>query len=208
MNETATRAETLKLVGGRLCLDFANTIDGRNDVGAVEYLHDYDDLLAWGRHSGALSDDAARRLSGEAARRPDEARAAFMRALALREALYRIFSLVAQDATPASDDLALLNAMLSEAMGRAQLIPTDRRFSWEWREDDLTLDRVLWPVVRSAVELLTAPELRRVRECPGANCDWLFVDSSKNRSRRWCTMETCGNRAKARRHYARSRTGE
>ncbi len=209
MNETVTRAETLKLVGGRLCLDFTNTIDGRKDAGAIEYLHGYDDLLAWGRHVGALSDDVVGRLSGEAARRPDAARAAFARALALREALYRIFSHVAEEAAPADDDLALLNGVLSEAMAHAQLRSSGRGFVWGWgEEDDLSLDRVLWPVARSAAELLTSPELARVRECPGAGCDWLFVDTSKNHSRRWCTMESCGNRAKARRHYARRRTGE
>lgn len=78
-------------------------------------------------------------------------------------------------------------------------------FVWGWDDAAPALDRPLWPVARSLAELLTSDELPRVRECAADNCAWLFIDTSKNRSRRWCDMAVCGNRAKARRHYARAR---
>ncbi len=77
---------------------------------------------------------------------------------------------------------------------------------WTWDADIRALDRMLWPIVSSAIELLTSHDLRRVKECPGAgDCGWLFFDTSKNGTRHWCSMEGCGSRVKMRRQYARTR---
>jgi predicted RNA-binding Zn ribbon-like protein len=79
-----------------------------------------------------------------------------------------------------------------------------RQLALAWRDADRTdLDRVLWEAAASAADLLTSPDLARVKTCPGAGCAWLFLDRSRNGTRRWCDMSVCGNRAKARRHYSR-----
>jgi len=101
-------------------------------------------------------------------------------------------------------DLTALNAAISLAYPHLQLVASGAEFAWGWTgaEDDWA--RMLWPVVRSAAELLTSPLLTRVRECADEQgCGFLFFDLTRNRSRRWCSMESCGNRAKARRHYKR-----
>jgi predicted RNA-binding Zn ribbon-like protein len=128
------------------------------------------------------------------------------RAIRLREAFYRMFSALGRVAQVAPDDLAILNGALAEAHNRLRLgAPTPDSFAWIWTGADDALDRMLWPIARSAAELLTAPELARVRECAGHPCGWLFLDASRNHSRRWCSMAGCGNRAKAKRHYERAK---
>jgi len=199
-------AATLPLRGGRLCLDFANTVDWH--AGAQhgqEYLTTYAELVAWGRHAGILAEGEARTLLAAAESQPERAQAALDQVIALREVIYRIFSALAHDRPTDAGDLAALNAALADAFAHLRLCAATPRFSWAWEPGGPDLDRMLWPVVRSAAELLTSDELERVRECAGDSCGWLFLDTSKNHSRRWCDMAGCGNRAKARRHYARGR---
>ena len=198
-----------RLLGGRLCLDFVNTVDPRHGPRWREYLNSYADLVAWGVHAGAVTADEAVRLAREAAARPDAARAALHRAIDVREVLYRLFLAVATGASAEPADLSTLNEAYGAAMARARVIADGRRFVWGWASDRQGLDRVLWPVVRCAAELLTAEELRRVKACgEREGCGWLFLDTSKNSSRRWCSMEVCGTQAKLRRYRARRRSGE
>jgi len=199
-------AATVPLRGGRLCLDFANTVDWH--AGAQygqEYLTTYAELIAWGHHAGILAEDEAHALLEAAASQPERAQAALDQAIALREVIYRVFSARAHGRPTDAGDLAALNAALVGAYAHLRLRAGEPRFFWAWEPDGAALDRMLWPVARSAAELLTADELARVRECASDSCGWLFLDTSKNRSRRWCDMAGCGNRAKARRHYARGR---
>jgi predicted RNA-binding Zn ribbon-like protein len=198
----------MHLVGGRLCLDFANTVDWRTGPNRQEWLNGYADLVAWGRHAGALTGAEADGMLAEARRHPAAAAAALARAIALREAIAAVFQAAACGTPPQAGDLAALNAALASALAHARVVPAGDGYAWAWAAGAGTLDRVLWPVARSAAELLTSPDLARVRECAGEPCGWLFLDTSRNRSRRWCTMEGCGNRAKARRHYARRRGAE
>jgi predicted RNA-binding Zn ribbon-like protein len=189
---------------GRLCLDFVNTLGDRPVAQPHEEdLHSYADLVAWSVAAGLLSGAEAADYARAAARRPSDADAAFARAIALREAMYRVFSAVAADAAPPTDDLAAVNAAIADAMGHARLVVAEGHFHWEWERVPAVPESMLRPVVWSAAELLTAEELHRVHECAGHDCGWLFLDMSKNGSRRWCSMETCGNRAKARRHRER-----
>ena len=150
--------------------------------------------------------DEAEHLLRDAAHSPAEATMTFERAIVLREAMYRIFSSLAHSTFPEITDLDTLKAVFVEAMGHAQLIPAAHGFRWDWAERKNALDQMLWPVVRSAVDLLTSEEMKKVKECPGVgDCGWLFLDTSKNGSRQWCSMEGCGSRAKMRRQYARNR---
>jgi predicted RNA-binding Zn ribbon-like protein len=194
-----------KLYGGLLCLDFANTLEPRGAEPVRDWLGGYADLAAWARHAGALDGATTERLLALAAGRPAAAKASFAAAIELREATYRAFVAVAEGATPAAADLAVLQRAYAEAMRHARLLPDPGagQLAWAWEEGD-ALDRAWWPMARSAVELATAGPLERVKHCrPG--CGFLFFDASKNRSRRWCSMEECGGQTKARRQTARRR---
>ncbi|MBI4791114.1 MAG: ABATE domain-containing protein [Chloroflexi bacterium] len=199
------RAGTLDLVGGAVCLDFVNTVGDHNAAQPDEYLTSYAALVAWSEHTGLIAPRAARQLLQEAARRPAEAEQTRVRAIALREALYRIFSAIAADAKPKTVDMDLLNAHLAEALAHQQIVSAENAFRWDWTTATGALDLMLWPIARSAADLLTADKLAQVRECSGETCGWLFVDVSKNHSRRWCSMSDCGNRAKVQRFNARKR---
>ncbi len=206
MVETKTHAGNLDLIGGRECLDFVNTLDGRRNGHPHDYLSSYTDLVLWGQHVGLVTEGEAQQLIGEARRHPPKASQVFERAIVLRETIYRIFVAITSGERPAATDLTRLNEVLSEALAQLQIVPTTEGFAWDWRGEKKALDRLGWLLARSAAELLTSAELNRVRECGGDNCGWLFVDTSRNRSRRWCDMKSCGNRAKAQRHYKRKRT--
>jgi predicted RNA-binding Zn ribbon-like protein len=203
MIDTQSDAETLELIGERLCLNFANTVGNHRGHEPHEHMRTYAALVAWSRHVGILPDSTTDYLLQEASHREDEALRVFDRAVALREAIYRIFSAVAEGVAIKPADLSILNHVLAKAMARARIVRSGDGFYWDWSDKDETLDRMLWPIARSAAELLTSEDLARVRECSSDTCGWLFVDASKNHSRRWCSMSDCGNRAKARRHYAR-----
>ena len=206
MVETIEQAPGFDTTSGNwLCLDFTHTLDSRYDVHPRELLKDYSDLVLWGQYVDILKDDEARSLREEATSHPVEASAALGRAIVLREAIYRIFLALAEDALPREADLAMLNAALSEALSHARIVPKDGSFAWDWAGREIDFNSILWQVVRSAADLLTDEELDAVRACAAEDCRWLFVDTSKNRSRRWCDMKTCGNRSKARRHYERKK---
>jgi predicted RNA-binding Zn ribbon-like protein len=199
--ETLDGIARMRLVGGSLALDFVNTRGGRPTPSAEdEVLHDYDGLVAWGRHVGMLTEAEARRLLRRARRDPDEAQRAYQRAVHLRGYLYELFRAVAAGRPPPRRCTAALRGDEAEALGRAQLVRGDGGFRWSWARDD-DLARPLRPVVHAAVALLTAGPLQRVKRCDG--CRWLFIDGSRNRSRRWCAMEDCGTAEKVRRYLAR-----
>jgi predicted RNA-binding Zn ribbon-like protein len=205
MDETGTNASSLKLLGGRLSLDFVNTADWHASDHPVEFLTSYSDLVTWSQRVGILTDHQTQRLLKEAARRPVDATVVLERAIALREAIYRIFSAISHERPPQATDLATFNAELSEALAQSRIVSTVEGFAWDWAGAGDPLDQMLWPVMHDAADLLTSEELYRVGQCADDRCGWLFLDTSRNRSRRWCSMEDCGNRAKVRRHYERKR---
>ncbi len=192
-----------ELTGGSLCLDLANTLDERPTESPKERLRSYEDLVAWSEQAGAVMPASARGLRAGAVRRPETAAAVLRHARELREALFALFSALADGRTPPGPALDALNAALPEGLARLRLRRHGRGYEWDWEEGETRLDRMLWPVVRSAAELLVSPERDRVRECASESCAWLFLDTSRNRSRRWCDMTVCGNRDKVRRFYER-----
>jgi predicted RNA-binding Zn ribbon-like protein len=198
----STYAGNLRLIGGRLCLNFVNTVDCHTRTRPKEYLVDYPALIGWGLHAGLLAPHAADQLLSAAARRPAEAAEALTRARQLRRALYGMFTGAFTDQTDLIDKIDTCNRTLAETSHRAAITRTRSGFDWAWDGDSSRLDQLLGPIAWSAAELLTSAELARVRECEGERCSWLFLDTSRNRGRRWCSMVDCGNRAKARRHYA------
>jgi predicted RNA-binding Zn ribbon-like protein len=198
--------QDLRLLGGALCLDFVNSIENRPGHGPEDFLTSYPDLVRWGEHAGLIADATATRLIAHADADEPAAREALRRALALRDALHRLFLTFATRRDPDREDLELLRGAYLDAMSGATLVPDDERLTWHWQPDERRLDQLLWPVARSAVELLTTGDLRRIKLCENPyGCGWLFYDGSKNGSRRWCSMEGCGSQVKMRRQYARRR---
>jgi predicted RNA-binding Zn ribbon-like protein len=189
-----------------LCLAFANTLCWRGRPTPSESLGGIEDLLRWlagpAKIPAAAIEAAASRLD----RHPTEANGLFAAAIDLREAIYRIFAACAASEAVSDEDLALLNSPLGEAPRREKLAQFDGGFAWE-TEIGVTMAGLLAPVLWSAADLLTHTDRRRVRRCANDACLWLFVDESKAGTRRWCDMSSCGNRAKSRRHYLKTKAG-
>lgn len=201
----------LTLLGGQLSLDFANTLEWRGSGRERDWLTGYGALVAWALRAGAVDGREAQELRAYADWAPGSAAEVLVEARALREAVYRVAAAVAAGQMPLAEHLDELNHRLAPLLRETRLSastgdrPSGLVPTWGGGPDDLA--RVLWPVARAAFDLLTGSEAGRLRECAGRDCSWLFLDRSKNGSRRWCAMANCGNAAKARRFRARSQRG-
>ena len=169
-----------------LCLDFANTRYYRGQATPTETLNTPADLAAWAK-----------------AAKPPTTRE-FEAALTLRESIYRLFNAQA-DGKAAPRELEALNQALAQAPARITLKRGRDGYSWDVEANSATALAFLAPVIWSAGDLLAGPRLARVRRCANPECGWLFLDDSRAGKRRWCSMSACGNRAKARRHYRKSK---
>ena len=206
MPDYSLAAGPFNVEDGRLCLDFANTAEWHASAHPTESLNSYADLVQWGQKVGILPGELAQRLLGQAEKSLAQAWQALDRAVTLREAIYRICAGAAHGRSPDKADLAILNAILPQALSALRVAADNGGFAWSWTVGDDALDCILWPIARDAADLLTSAELGRVGQCADdRGCGWLFIDTSRNRSRRWCSIEGCGNRAKAKRHYERTR---
>lgn len=206
MIQMVRHARELDLEAAELPLAFANTADWHASEQPVESLNTYADLIAWGQQTAVLSESQAEQLASLAEDRPGAAATVLEQAVTLREAIYRIFSATSEGRVPAAADLAVLTQALRQSLAHVEIVQVGESYVWSWEEPGHALDQMLWPVARRAAELLTSDWLDRVKECEDdRGCGFLFIDTSKNRSRRWCSMESCGNRAKVRRHRKRQR---
>jgi len=203
-------AATTNLIGGRLCLDFVNTVGARR-IGPSremvirdEKLNDYADVIAWARHVGAFRESKIRALVKQALLQPRKAGRVLRKGLRLREALYGIFKAIVAGRKTRQADLVVLNEILEAARRACQIGATGNGFEWQWRQSGVSLEQVLWKVGESAGELLTMGDLSRLRQCGGGDCGWIFEDATRNRSRHWCDTRDCGNRERVRR-FRRSR---
>ena len=203
----AARSTLIPAPKDDLCLAFANTLSWRGSPGPRESLGDIDDLLGWLANTAKMPADAIATAGNRLRRHPHNAAALFADAVALREAIYRAFSMLAASEPIAEKDLALLNRRLAEAPRREKLAHAEGGYAWAVTRIDMTAPGLLAPVLWSAADLVTHAEHRRVRRCANDLCLWLFVDESKAGSRRWCDMSSCGNRAKSRRHYLKTKAG-
>lgn len=195
---TRKRAIDLELVGGDLALDFANTVEGSRDGEfGPETLTDYGELVAWAAYAGVIDEPLAARLA-----HADQGDAVLARAHALRAAVFTVFRALATGERPPPGALAVLAAEHAAAAVHARIEPAGAGLDFAW--DGEPPDRLLWPLAQAAVDLLRSGPLDRVKLCD--ECSWLFVDASRNRSRRWCSMNECGGRLKMRRYRARRAT--
>jgi predicted RNA-binding Zn ribbon-like protein len=203
------RERRFKLRGGDVSLDFVNTLGWRLTGHPGEYLRSYEDLLDWSRQAGLLALEEKEGLFRQATLDPEGAQKTLSRAIALREEIHRLISAHIAGESQDESDLSVLNRELSIALSHLRVVPADGAYSWGWdrtgEEGQTPLDSPLWPVAQSAAELLTSERLGRVKLCAGEGCGWVFLDESRNSSRRWCDSRDCGNRERVRRHLARKR---
>jgi predicted RNA-binding Zn ribbon-like protein len=208
MTSTTTHVDThthgFDLDAGIVALDFANTLDGRYDPEPNDHLREYRDLLVFSLLAGTIDQPEADRLAAATGRLPEPAEQQLRQVRKLREAIFGVFSAIAASEPPPEGDLDVLNAFHQRAMSRGKVVSTPEGITWDW-EGEEALDRPLWPIVKSAVDLLLTSDQRRIRECAADDCGWLFYDTSRNQSRRWCSMQSCGNRAKVQQFRERKR---
>jgi predicted RNA-binding Zn ribbon-like protein len=187
--------------GGQLAIDFTNTVGSRGDT-PEEHFITYADVVSWAQTRRVLPAAHARRLLHEAELRPAAAVDALSSLRALRESLYRTMAAIVSGRKPSATDLAVLNTSMRTSYAGAQLRPHDGRLELAFaREDErMHLDEAIaTPVVRAAIDLLTTSAIDRVRLCADSTCGWLFADTTRSGTRRWCDMKVCGNRNKVRR---------
>lgn len=196
----------MEMIGGNLALDFANTVGWHAAERPIEHLETYTEFAAWARHAGVISATEVKALTSRAARSPGDAARALRWARALRETIYRVFTAAAGGKHPASEDLGALQKAAALAMSSASVgwrggLPRVR-LSWP---QDASLEWPGYPVALAAGALLLSPSLERLGQCGNHPCGWLFIDTSRNGSRRWCTSAECGNATRVRRFRARDR---
>jgi len=216
-----------ELVAGALCLDFVNTVGDRHGTWQYvrNYLQRYEDVVSWALQAHVLGVREAAAMQALAFKRHEQAVEAFTRAVELRETLHAIFAPIAAGRPIRRDALATLNVQAAPLFAKSRLgIASDGLCRWVYDADASApssgsksgglqptvpaaglFDRVAWSVARSATELLTSGDLRNVHQCALETCGWLFLDVSKNKTRRWCAMKLCGNKAKVRHHRATRR---
>lgn len=194
---------TFHITAGALCLDFANTMSWRRSAAPIERIEDIGDLASWARQVGLISKRAEWTVQTQAGRQPASARARLAAARRLRETIFDVFAAQAERRQIPMRAFNRLSRAIHGAIRRSQLERVDRGFRWRVIKGD-PIDDALAAVALSAEALLRSEAMSRVGECSGKDCRWLWIDRTKNLSRRWCDMAVCGNRSKARRHYLRT----
>jgi predicted RNA-binding Zn ribbon-like protein len=190
-----------EIESGVACLDFANTLSWRLCEKSHEWLKNYENLLEWAILAGIIKEEETQDEEFQIRGSAGEIKQQLARAIRLREAIYRIFSAISGGRQTKEADLQIINQEVLQACKQLFIAQSGNRYAWQWVNGTALHDRILGTVARSAVDLLTSNDLERVGECQGDGCGWLFIDNSKNHTRRWCSMNDCGNRAKARKHY-------
>ena len=199
------RPPRFELIGGPLCLDFINTLDDRFSDEPKELLASYVDLARFGEDTGILDLAQVDRLFERSQRAPEAAQRALSSAIDLREAMHAVFWALVQKKPVPQAALTTLNEFVQAAAQRSRLVPVNGSFEWRFDAVPDDFETPLWPIARSAADLLASDQLTFVRACASKTCLWLFLDSSKNHRRRWCDMTKCGNRAKFQRFYKRQK---
>jgi len=194
------------LRGGDLCLDFINTVEDHDQPGGFDsFAPGYVNVIEWFTHAGAMGEDQASQLLRHAAEEPREAASVRSRATALRRALYEIVSSLTSGVEPPGESMATCNEEWRHALDSGRYVPGGDGITWQWNEGN-QLDRVVWVVTHSAVDLFSSPRMAKVRQCAAPNCQRFFLDGSKNGSRHFCSAATCGTAERVRRFRDRQRS--
>lgn len=198
------KSPPFKLSAEHVALDFVNTLDDRYaPTGPRELIPSYADLLRFCRQAGILTQAESARLNGLPAAAQ---KGAFQEALELRETLARICYGWMEGKPPDFKDRQALEHWTMRCLEHRQLRWREGRLVWEWKRFENEADMPVLLLAQAAVELLTAEPPLRLHACASDTCRWLFLDISRNQTRRWCDMKICGNREKARRFSATHRS--
>lgn len=193
--------ENLHLDGGCLVFDFINTVNTRKAVPEFEYLKTFDDFLAWSAKAGSIRGKRLQALREYASVKQRLASEALSTAIGVRENLYELFSAIAAGKPPQAAVVNAFNEKLARAFQKITLKLGVATAEVHFKSEEISLDEPLNSIIKSAFDILTCEDFQRIKECPG--CGWLFLDTSKNGTRRWCDMNVCGSRAKALEYYYR-----
>lgn len=193
----------LRLDGGILCLDFINTIDNRFRESGIDYLTGYHQLLEWHDHVRVIPSKLLQTLQRLGKSYPAQAALVFERSLQLREVLYQLFTTIIAKKSPAAPELQAFNNYVTETLAHVTLVYDKGARQGNVVFTSPVMEQVMWWVVQSALTVWTSEQLLLIRQCPA--CGWLFMDRSKNRSRKWCSMETCGGLDKVKACYERKK---
>ncbi len=199
-------AETFRCPGGALCLDFCNSGEGTRRASGTDWIASFADLVDWLEAAQAVTGSQAARLREAGAGSPRAATQVWSRAIKFREALFRVLKAKAEGGKVAREDLSDIEAEHARAVSFARLSWAGETYRWSLDPSAAALDAAMQPLVESAVSLLTSAKLERLRRCGNSTCYWLFIDETRNHSRRWCEMASCGNVLKVRRHREKSRS--
>jgi predicted RNA-binding Zn ribbon-like protein len=181
------RAGSLHLLGGNLALNFANTESGRNGPQHLNHIQTAADIVTWARHAEVIDETVAIRESDSRL---------FPEGQTLRQAIYEINSALAAGKTPLPEFTQILAKAHGKTLRSATLIARNGKYLWAWQPTEDPADAILGPIAQAALALLMQQDHKRIKQCRGNHCGWLFYDSTKNNSRRWCDMSVCGNRSK------------
>ena len=199
-------AETFRCPGGALCLDFCNSGQSARDPSGTEWIAGFSELVDWLEAAGAITRGQAGGLRRAAAASPRAAAQVWGRAIRFRETLFRVLNAKAEGGAVAREDLSNIEGEHARAAPFARLSRTGKGYRWSLDPSAAALDAAMQPLVESAVSLLTSAKIERLRRCGNSTCYWLFIDETKNHSRRWCEMASCGNVVKVRRHREKARS--
>jgi predicted RNA-binding Zn ribbon-like protein len=194
----------IPFLGGNLSLDFVNTVHDRHEDPLRNLLQNYLDLVTWVYFANAISDSQKEKLLQKGQENQTKANQIYNDSLQLREALYDLIVNMINRENVSPVNMQTINQWLSKSFSNLELTQIDSHFLLDWNEENFGLESVLWPIVRAFSDLVISEDHKRIKQC--GNCGYLFVDNSKNKSRRWCSMEICGNRVKARRHARKTRS--
>jgi predicted RNA-binding Zn ribbon-like protein len=187
-----------------LSLDFSNTVDWRNGEKRDDSLKTFNSLVEWSVKKEIIEADETPSILRRAKEEHAE-ESTLRKAIQLRETIYRIFSSVAHDHHPDEEDISSLNRFLSDYPVSSAIVRTGHEYGWATVTGKGAEGRMLWPIAKSAADLLTSEQLGRVTECANEEegCGWVFLDKTRSGTKKWCSSTGCGNRAKVRAWYER-----
>ena len=203
---SGVKGRVFELTGGHPALDLVNTLDWRfRESGPEELLENYEDVVRFGEQTGLMSAGDGRKLLLKVS----ESKAAKVLAAVreLRESAAKALYAVVDGGTPSASTIKQLENFFAIAKEQEELRWDGGKLEWNLRNASSLPELPLWLLSLSTAALMTSEQLHLVRECGNAECRWLFLDTSKNHTRRWCDMKICGNRMKARRFKAQLRAG-
>jgi predicted RNA-binding Zn ribbon-like protein len=191
--------------GGDLSLNFLNTVNWRDSGNSEDLFNTYADFLSWSSEAGTLTEAQREQLARQAGGSPEQAAIALRTLREARGALYRLLIVLVAGGHPGADLLEPFNRFLSRALAHQQIEFAPPTARWVFQTAPLSLEYPLWPILLAAANLLTTQDLDRVHTCASPTCGWVFIDRSRNGSRKWCSSTVCGNRERVRHYYSRKR---